>query len=60
MWVNGYPVGRYWSRGPQQTLVVPAPVLRPRGNQLVLLELHVADARASFVAQRYFSEESTA
>jgi beta-galactosidase len=39
-WVNGFHLGRYWNRGPQRTLYVPAPVLRPGPNELVLLELH--------------------
>ncbi|MEU0742245.1 beta-galactosidase family protein [Streptomyces sp. NPDC006134] len=39
-WVNGFALGRYWNRGPQRTLYVPAPVLRPGANDLVLLELH--------------------
>ncbi|WP_416982241.1 glycoside hydrolase family 35 protein [Streptomyces sp. T028] len=39
-WINGFNLGRYWNRGPQHTLYVPAPVLRPGTNDLVLLELH--------------------
>jgi beta-galactosidase len=39
-WVNGFHLGRYWNRGPQHTLYVPAPVLRSGSNELVLLELH--------------------
>ncbi|MFD7408989.1 beta-galactosidase family protein [Streptomyces sp. NPDC059866] len=39
-WINGFHLGRYWNRGPQGTLYVPAPVLRPGSNDLVLLELH--------------------
>ena len=39
-WINGFCLGRYWSRGPQRTLYVPAPVLKPTGNELVILELH--------------------
>jgi beta-galactosidase len=39
-WVNGFHLGRYWNRGPQHTLYVPAPVLRAGGNDLVVLELH--------------------
>ncbi len=39
-WVNGFHLGRYWNRGPQRTLYVPAPVLRGGANELVLLELH--------------------
>ncbi|MFI6007348.1 glycoside hydrolase family 35 protein [Streptomyces sp. NPDC051243] len=46
-WVNGFHLGRYWNRGPQHTLYVPAPALRPGANELVLLELHgTAAARA--------------
>ncbi|WP_055717338.1 glycoside hydrolase family 35 protein [Streptomyces torulosus] len=48
-WVNGFHLGRYWNRGPQRTLYVPAPVLRPGGNELVLLELNATTAaRAHF------------
>ncbi|MCE6995003.1 beta-galactosidase [Saccharothrix sp. S26] len=39
VWVNGFGLGRYSSRGPQRTLYVPGPVLRARGNELVVLEL---------------------
>lgn len=39
-WINGFHLGRYWNRGPQRTLYVPAPVLRPGTNELILLELH--------------------
>jgi beta-galactosidase len=40
VWINGFCLGRYWSRGPQRTLYVPAPVLRAQGNELIVLELH--------------------
>ncbi|WP_432890104.1 glycoside hydrolase family 35 protein [Kribbella sp. CA-245084] len=50
-WVNGFNLGRYWRRGPQQTLYVPGPLLRPGRNELVVLELDVmADPVAHFVA----------
>lgn len=42
VWLNGVNLGRYWRRGPQQTLYVPAPLLRPGRNELVILELHAA------------------
>ncbi|MFE0626164.1 beta-galactosidase family protein [Streptomyces sp. NPDC058864] len=45
-WINGFPLGRHWSRGPQQRLYVPGPVLRPGTNELVVLELH-ATVRAT-------------
>ncbi|MCS5714216.1 beta-galactosidase [Herbiconiux sp. CPCC 205716] len=50
VWVNGFNLGRFWSRGPQHTLIVPAPVLRATGNTLVVLELHAASPVATFVA----------
>jgi len=50
-WVNGFNLGRYWRRGPQQTLYVPGPLLRPGRNELVVLELDVMlDPVAHFVA----------
>jgi beta-galactosidase len=39
-WINGFCLGRYWSRGPQRTLYVPGPVLKAAGNELVVFELH--------------------
>jgi beta-galactosidase len=50
-WINGFCLGRYWSRGPQRTLYVPRPVVRQTANELIILELHAAaSARASFVS----------
>jgi beta-galactosidase len=44
LWVNGFCLGRYWpSRGPQQTLYLPWPLLRAGRNEVVVLELD-ADA----------------
>ncbi|MEU9095804.1 beta-galactosidase family protein [Streptomyces sp. NPDC048428] len=39
-WINGFALGRYWSRGPQRSLYVPAPVLHRGINEIVVLELH--------------------
>jgi beta-galactosidase len=47
-WVNGFCLGRYWSRGPQRTLYVPGPATRPGGNELIILELHAASAAVAF------------
>ncbi|SDD58228.1 glycoside hydrolase family 35 protein [Auraticoccus monumenti] len=50
VWVNGFNLGRYWSRGPQHTLFVPAQQLRSGTNDLVVLELHaVADPTCRFL-----------
>lgn len=50
VWVNGFCLGRFWSRGPQRTLYVPAPVLRAEGNELLVLVLDAAALEARFVA----------
>ncbi|PPG69195.1 glycoside hydrolase family 35 protein [Rathayibacter rathayi] len=39
VWVNGFLLGRYWRRGPQRTLIVPAPETRAGRNRVVVLEL---------------------
>ena len=36
--VNGYNIGRYWERGPQQTLYVPAPLLNKGPNEFIVFE----------------------
>jgi beta-galactosidase len=51
-WINGFCLGRYWSRGPQRTLYVPGPVLRAGTNEAVLLELDGApEAVLRFAAE---------
>ncbi|MCM3659511.1 beta-galactosidase [Georgenia satyanarayanai] len=50
-WFNGWNLGRYWGKGPQETLYVPAPLVRQDHNALVVLELTGGrDAAARFVA----------
>ena len=41
MWINGVNLGRYWpTRGPQQTLYVPGPLLSTtQPNNITVLEL---------------------
>ena len=49
-WVNGFLLGRYWRRGPQETLYVPAPATRAGENELVVFELEaIVDPVARFV-----------
>lgn len=45
VWINGFALGRYWSRGPQTTLYVPAPILNAGRNEITVLELHGATIR---------------
>jgi beta-galactosidase len=50
--VNGFNLGRYWSRGPQRTLYVPAPVTRAGANELIMIELHGTTTSAvRFIAE---------
>jgi len=45
IWVNGVGLGRYWeAAGPQHTLYLPAPFLRQGSNEIVVLDLHGAQA----------------
>ncbi|SEO89768.1 beta-galactosidase family protein [Paenibacillus sp. OV219] len=39
-YLNGFNLGRYWNKGPQQTLYVPAPLLCKGENELIIFELH--------------------
>ncbi len=49
--INGFNLGRYWSRGPQRTLYIPAPLIRAGRNELAVLELHGSVTReVRFVA----------
>ena len=36
--INGFNLGRYWEIGPQQTLYVPASVLRDGENEIIVFE----------------------
>ncbi|MBV1854196.1 glycoside hydrolase family 35 protein [Catellatospora tritici] len=42
VWVNGHLLGRYLAEGPQRTLYVPWPLLRPGHNELLVLDLDAA------------------
>ncbi|MBP1996846.1 glycoside hydrolase family 35 protein [Paenibacillus eucommiae] len=43
VWINGFHLGRYWNRGPQKTLYLPAPLLREGTNEIIIFELHSTD-----------------
>uniref|UniRef100_T1JF70 Beta-galactosidase n=1 Tax=Strigamia maritima TaxID=126957 RepID=T1JF70_STRMM len=40
VFINGFNLGRYWVIGPQQTLYLPAPLLKSGVNELLIFELH--------------------
>ncbi|WP_226577740.1 glycoside hydrolase family 35 protein [Halobacillus litoralis] len=40
VFINGFNLGRYWNTaGPQKRIYVPGPLLKEKGNELVVLEL---------------------
>jgi beta-galactosidase len=47
--VNGFNLGRYWNVGPQQTLYVPAPVLKAGKNEIIVFELEQPSLQLKFV-----------
>lgn len=52
VWINGFHLGRHWSRGPQRTLYVPSPVVRAGENEIIVLEISgLPIAEATFAAQ---------
>lgn len=40
--INGFNLGRYWNKGPQKALYVPAPFLKKGRNEIELFELYGA------------------
>jgi beta-galactosidase len=40
VWLNGQPLGRIWNVGPQKTLYVPGPWLRPGANEVIVFDLN--------------------
>ena len=45
VWVNGFNLGRFWNIGPSKTLYLPAPLLKEKGNELIVLEMEDTGAR---------------
>ena len=45
-WLNGFNLGRYWSRGPQHTLFVPRSVVRSGVNVVTVFELEATRSAA--------------
>ena len=45
VWLNGQPLGRIWSVGPQRTLYLPGPWLHKGENEVVVFDLNGATGR---------------
>ncbi len=43
VFINGFNIGRYFNRGPQKSLYVPAPLLKKGKNYIEIFDLHGAD-----------------
>lgn len=53
VFINGFNIGRYWEIGPQRTLYIPAPLLKPGENEIVVFELYdVKDPTVRLVDRR--------
>ncbi len=51
-WINGFNLGRYWEVGPQQTMYVPAQLLKKGDNEIIVFEQHALDeAAVEFLAE---------
>lgn len=48
VYVNGHNVGRYWNKGPQQTLFVPGPYLKQGFNEIIIFEQHKSNNSVKF------------
>ncbi|MBS5116004.1 MAG: beta-galactosidase [Erysipelotrichaceae bacterium] len=40
VWINGFNLGRYFKRGPQVSLYLPAPLLKKGQNTIVVFDVH--------------------
>ena len=38
LWINGHALGRFWKIGPQKTLYVPGPWLKPGRNEVIVFD----------------------
>lgn len=38
IFVNGFNIGRFWELGPQKRLYIPAPLLKPGENEIIIFE----------------------
>jgi beta-galactosidase len=52
VWLNGQPLGRVWSIGPQKTLYVPGPWLRKGENEVLIFDLKGSPGRSLVARDR--------
>lgn len=51
--VNGFNLGRYWSRGPQRSLYLPAPILK-ENNEIIVVEQEGYSAPFVDITDRHY------
>lgn len=51
VWVNDFLLGRYWERGPQETLYIPAALFRVGDNTVTILDLERVGDRVELRAE---------
>lgn len=44
VWINGFNLGRYFKRGPQVSLYLPAPLLKKGKNEIIVFDIHGSNA----------------
>ena len=49
VFINDFNIGRYYHIGPQQTLYIPAPLLKTGKNDILVFELHSSTGMVEFV-----------
>ena len=49
VFINDFNIGRYYHVGPQQTLYIPAPLLKTGKNEILVFELHSSTGTVEFV-----------
>jgi beta-galactosidase len=60
LWLNGRPLGRIWSIGPQKTVYVPAPRLNAGQNEIVVFDLDGQPGRSLLGRDRSILDGSPA
>lgn len=53
--INGFVLGRYARIGPQQTLYLPAPLMRSGENEIVIFEQYLAAEKITFSKDPIYS-----
>lgn len=51
--VNGFNIGRYWKRGPQRTLYLPAPLLKEENSIIIVEQKKCKNASVKIIDKHY-------